>query len=204
MRIAISGAHRTGKTTLAKALAARLECMYEPSNISGSPVWKLLGMDPTAVLTFSERAVLQNKLLEYLESRYASFTGLLGNWITDRSPVDILAYLMANVDGTCSDLFYDIFAKMQTKVKQINDNYIDITILVQPGISFDGTCPEDKLKVGKVYLSEIYKETLNSLIFAQTTFISSSQTSFVVIPRNVITIDNRVKFVEEIISSLPL
>lgn len=90
MLFGISGAHRTGKSTLAKAVAEELGIDYIPTSIG--EVAQRYGFDPVAPMTLHQRVALQMHLLEdHLEL----IDGLKGPAILDRTPIDFVGYLLA-------------------------------------------------------------------------------------------------------------
>ena len=84
------GAHRSGKTTLAKAVAEGMNIPFVESSVSAR--LRAEGMDPVAPMTPLERIVLQERLLDlYLETIVAAPRPA----ITDRTPLDMAAYTLA-------------------------------------------------------------------------------------------------------------
>lgn len=114
MKIAFSGPHRCGKTTMAKELANRLGLPFIPMEVSNFPVWENAGISPSDAksITFAERVAIQFQILDYMEnSLKAMGEENPGGFVTDRSMFDVFAYLLAGVDGTCSRLYdYDVRA----------------------------------------------------------------------------------------------
>ena len=84
-RIAISGSAGTGKTTLAKALADRLQVPYLEE---GFRKRREAGLDPHD-LSQAEHRVL---LMELYEEAIAAAAGCNGGFIQDRCPLDFLAF----------------------------------------------------------------------------------------------------------------
>ena len=84
-RIAISGSAGTGKTTLAKALADRLQVPYLEE---GFRKRREAGLDPHD-LSRAEHRVL---LMELYEEAIAAAAGCNGGFIQDRCPLDFLAF----------------------------------------------------------------------------------------------------------------
>lgn len=85
----ITGSHRAGKTTLAKALAEDLGITFHET--STTKVARELGFDPVAPMTLRERVDLQILLLgHHLET----IDALPRPLIVDRTPLDFLAYTM--------------------------------------------------------------------------------------------------------------
>jgi hypothetical protein len=194
MRIAIGGAHRTGKTTVGTMLARSYGIKFEKSEISKANVWNDIGDKSAGFMTFAERTVLQTQLMTYLENKFNGFDTPSGFWVSDRTPFDVLAYLMANIDYTCSDLFYQVFDDLQTLACRIAKKYLDFIVIIQPGIVIPGD--DDKEKTGKVYQSKIYKETLNAIIHSKTLELFPSE-QVLVVPREILDAEERVTYIRQ-------
>ncbi len=93
MLFGISGASGTGKTTLAKAVAEDLGITYMPTSIT--ECGKKHGFDPVAPMSIRSRLELQMHLLnDHVEMVTKADRPL----IVDRTPIDMVAYLMAEFD----------------------------------------------------------------------------------------------------------
>lgn len=115
MIIAISGAHGTGKTTLAEELADRLTGF----DLVEEPYWQLVeeGHAFSQPPTFEDFEVqLERSIVSVLENT--------GNVIFDRCPLDLLAYLIANPEGPGFD--------PQTRIEGVRDalRLIDLVVFV--------------------------------------------------------------------------
>ena len=92
--IGLWGPHRSGKTTLAREVAKRLDWHFIETNTSG--VFEELGLDPAQDLPFPHRLAVQNVILKRLSEAYMSAPH--GEpWISDRTPLDVLSYTWAEV-----------------------------------------------------------------------------------------------------------
>jgi nicotinamide riboside kinase len=88
----LSGASRSGKTTLAKRLSVHLEIPYVDS--STTALMQEAGFDPVSVMDIETRIKAQEHLLDaYLRL----LDRQLPYFITDRTPVDMLAYTLGEV-----------------------------------------------------------------------------------------------------------
>lgn len=92
--IGLTGAHRTGKTTLAMAFAQRHGCLFVRTQ--ASEVLQRAGYDPAGDYPFERRLVLQ-ELLRAFEAQYQEAERRSKFWIADRTPLDLAAYLLADV-----------------------------------------------------------------------------------------------------------
>ncbi len=108
MRIAISGAHATGKSTLLAALGARLpayECLEEP--------WHDLVSEGTGFGTDLSRDDIEQQL-----ERSIAVMGTIAadDALVDRCPVDFLAYLRALDPGADVASWMDRVAHSLTRI----------------------------------------------------------------------------------------
>ena len=90
--LGLAGAHRTGKTSLAAEFAKkkRLLCL----KTSASEIFRDLGLDPAVHYPFAKRLDIQEEILERFEMAYFAATSQ-GIGIADRTPLDLLAYTLA-------------------------------------------------------------------------------------------------------------
>lgn len=93
MLVGITGSSGTGKTTLATDVADALGISFVPSEIN--KIALAAGFKNASLeLSFDERITLQQKILVGYKEFLAE---LPSNTITDRTPIDIAAYMMAEV-----------------------------------------------------------------------------------------------------------
>ena len=89
----LSGASRSGKTTLAKKMAEVMEVPFVDS--STTALMQQAGFNPVAVLDIETRIEAQEHLLQaYLRLIDAQPSPY---FVTDRTPMDMLAYMLAEV-----------------------------------------------------------------------------------------------------------
>jgi len=104
MLFGLTGAHRSGKTTLARAVADDLGIeFYETST---SQIAKELGYNAVGDLPLEDRLYLQTKLLE---NHIDQISKLPRPLITDRTPLDFMGYLaceftMSNGSGVSPEV----------------------------------------------------------------------------------------------------
>src|SRR3569832_345872 len=67
--IGLCGAHRTGKTSLAKAYAKKHGIAFMETSVSA--IFKELGLDPAASFDFKTRLDIQEVILERLDAKYS-------------------------------------------------------------------------------------------------------------------------------------
>ena len=96
---ALIGAHRSGKTTTAKAVAERIGIHYHDAGVTR--IMQEIGFNPVADLPIEDRLKAQKHLLmRYVEEIKA----IKGAFITDRSPLDFIGYTLGEVTMHNTDL----------------------------------------------------------------------------------------------------
>ena len=98
MKLAICGAHRTGKTTLLNALDINLPIVQTQT----SKVFLDNELDPAGDYEFDIKLAIQHKVLAHYREAYADAGE---NFVTDRSPIDALAYTLAAVNNSTPDKY---------------------------------------------------------------------------------------------------
>ena len=151
MRIGLCGSHRTGKTTLAMALSGRLRVPFLKTGTS--EVFRQSGLDPAMPMTFEKRMWIQDRVLDAAE---AVWRGAEGGFVTDRTPVDMMAYALADVRGDTPADFSRMAGYLGRCFESAN-SFFDVLVVVQPGI-------ELVYEEGKAALNLAYMEHLNYLM----------------------------------------
>jgi len=186
MSIGITGAHRVGKTTLAKAVAARLNLSWVQSDVGG--VLTELGLDASKPMDFKTRMFAQHKILEWhneLWSKHRSF-------ITDRTPLDFLMYTLADINQNSTDWDADILRHYADACYSSANMYFSSLVLVQPGIAI----VEDETK-NTGALTRAFIDKLNTLMLG----IASDprlEALFSVIPAAELDLERRIKGVADL------
>lgn len=182
--IGLLGPHGSGKTTLARAYGeyARIPIVETQT----SRLWADMGLDPKVEHPFPVRLHFQERVLVALVDAYCS-AGVA--FISDRTPLDALAYTMADVHND------NVQGREWLRLKNYTDACFRVTnqhftnlVLVQPGIPL-------RDKVGSVAVNEAYIEKLNMLMLG---FLADPrlQTSHYYIPKPVLALDRRIACVE--------
>jgi nicotinamide riboside kinase len=147
MRIGFCGAHRTGKSTLSKAVAERLDLDLTPNPNTA----KARGFDMKNNHRFTpEGQALQNAILDSMLER------LVGDrFVADRTPIDAAAYLLADATadrGGESDWEASLIY-MDNAIKQTFRRF-DLVVLVPPALPVE---PDpDKPPVNSAYQQHIH------------------------------------------------
>ncbi|MDA8175217.1 MAG: AAA family ATPase [Nitrospiraceae bacterium] len=150
--IGLCGSHRSGKTTLAGLLAEKTGLPFIKTNTSG--VFKRAGLDPAAPMDAETRLSIQNLVLDAAIEEWIKAG--IGGFITDRTPLDMIAYTMADIQGTTRIDEQGFSGYIQRCFKAAN-RFFKLIVVIQPGI------PLVKAE-GKAALNTAYLEHLNSLV----------------------------------------
>lgn len=158
MSVGLCGAHRTGKTTLAREFAHRHNIQFVETSVSA--IWREMGLDPAASYDFETRLVVQEEILKRVDAKLAHYAGL--DFITDRTPLDMAAYTLADaihdrVPAGCQERL----AKYVNDCFESTNRRFGIVLLVQPGITA-------VFEEGKAVINAGYIEHLNSLMLGLT------------------------------------
>jgi hypothetical protein len=128
--IAIVGAHRTGKSSLAKAFAEKNHSEYLATTATGT--FNRMGYDPKLDYGIDDRIKIQFEILKDISDQYASAKN---GFITDRAPVDMAAYMLADIQRESCNAQQDMLVNLylQDCVK-ITNKYFNLTYCLRPGI----------------------------------------------------------------------
>lgn len=152
MRIGFCGAHRVGKTTLAKRVADELGYTFIDGSCTG--VFEKLGLAANQPLNFKERLSVQIEIFD----RYLDNVSGATNFVTDRTPFDYFGYTMAELNTMA------VSGENAHIVEQAVETYfgacgialnktIDLMFLVSPGIPIVNV--EGKGIISKPYIDHV-------------------------------------------------
>lgn len=181
--IGFCGAHRTGKTTLARAVARHLDLPF--CETSAGATFARLGRDPKAEYPFAERLDIQRAILDDMAAVYrASPEG----FVADRTPIDMWAYTLAEVGRqTLTPALEHAYRDYEAALIETTKAHFDVAFLVQPGILVLETA-------GKAPASSGYIEHLNALVRGLMEDARLKLRTHVV-PRRVLSLDARLALV---------
>lgn len=177
--IGLCGAHRTGKTTLAKAWARHSS--LEMVETTTSAIFTQHGINPAQPMDFATRLWIQDKILTAAEEIWRAHAT---NFITDRTPLDMLAYTLADVRGD-SAVDDQQLSHYMTRCFQATNTFFSYLMVVQPGIPLVAAH-------GKAALHNGYIEHLNTLIIGLCGD-EDQLTAFTVMPRATLDLNERCK-----------
>lgn len=131
-------------------------------DISEFPVWKRSGINPSDHLSFAERLEVQTELADHMDAVLGRMNReCRGGFVTDRSPIDLMAYLLSNVDSTCSRLYDSAISCFSDQCIDMVDQHLDRIYVV--GMFSDEWIPT-KEKEGKIYSSIAYRSLIDLVI----------------------------------------
>jgi len=183
IRIGLCGAHRTGKTTLAKALSIQFNLSFVKT--SATSIFEKLGLDPKDNLCFVDRFKVQLAILDEFNSTWSSCDS---SYVSDRTPLDLLAYFLADIRGDTSVTDDQLSYYMEACFDACNKHFSNL-IVVQPGIPL-------VYEPGKAAINIGYIEHLNAIVTGLLYQLPPSFRGKLIIPRTSLSIEDRVEFVE--------
>jgi predicted ATPase len=149
--IGLCGSHRTGKTTLAREIAARTGVDF--LRTTTSEVFASNGLDPSAAMDFHTRLWIQHKVVEAAE---AVWQNAAGPFISDRTPIDMMAYTLADIQGGTAVDFAELERYLDHCFTVTNRFFAEL-VVIQPAIPLVH-------EEGKAALNRSYMEHLNVLV----------------------------------------
>ena len=149
--LGLCGAHRTGKTTLAMAIATQLNIPFVRTTTS--QVFAKLGLNPAESMDFPTRLFVQNQVLDAAEQIWDDSST---PFISDRTPIDMIAYTLADIQGKTEVDFAQLNAYCDRCFASTNQFFQNLAI-IQPGIPL-------VYEEGKAALNAAYIEHINILV----------------------------------------
>jgi hypothetical protein len=170
----LSGAHRTGKTTLAKAIAEKRGIPYFDASVT--KIMREFGIDPVGHVTLDDRITAQEFLLKKFidKVKAAPF-----NAISDRTPLDMVGYMLGEV--TMHNTPVEFHQRIQDYVDAciaLTQRHFDLVLIVRP-------LPEFKIEEGKPPFNRAYQSEVQFLIEGaahQTEYLHFAQLESITLP----------------------
>ena len=148
--LGLCGAHRTGKTTLAIALASDLNISFVRTTTS--QVFTELGLDPAEPMDFKTRLFIQNHVLDAAEQVWQDS---VSPFVSDRTPIDMIAYTLGDIQGK-TEVDFDLLNQYIDRCYVSTNQFFENLAIVQPGIPL-------VYEQGKAALNASYIEHINVL-----------------------------------------
>lgn len=193
--IGLSGAHRTGKSTLAQAFAQAQGIPFVAT--SASEVFQRMGLDPKVDYPVTLRYAIQEMILAAFEAQYTAASKLSRMFIADRTPLDLASYMLADIQRATlheQETQAEAVVDYVTRCMKAASQHFSMIVLVQPGIK-----PVEA--EGKAPACPAYMEHLNLLMLGM-----MADARFIVpaykMPRTTIDLDERLFALHESVKSV--
>lgn len=188
MRIGFTGAHRTGKSTLARAVGKTFKIPFLTSAASRVAADYGFNMATDNRLTTGGMAMQESQLRTMIEQLEAAGD----SYVCDRTPVDAAAYLLADATASAGNPEYqERVVEYVENAMRLTAKYFDLVILVPPAITFE---PMD----GKPPMNVAYQEHHHMLVRGMLTDPEIDINSYS-IERDNIDRDNRIAAVLDVL-----
>jgi len=180
--LGLCGAHRVGKTALARAYAEAAKVPFVQT--SASAVYKRLGYDPSKTYDFSVRLSIQEEILKDMDAEFAKYAGVMA--VADRTPLDMIGYTLAEAIGDrVKEEDQERLARYVDNCFAATNKRFGVIVLVQPGI-------ELVAEEGKAALNKAYIEHLNYLMLGLHNDARLTSRHYM-IPKQTLELEKRVK-----------
>lgn len=151
MTLALTGAHRVGKTTLARAFAEASGMSFIPSGVSA--IFKRFDLPVGVPITFEQRMTVQEAILE---AHIAQVQQSPPYAICDRCPIDFAAYTLADWGMRCTPEDAPRLIAYVDRCLHETAWLHSVIALVQPGVVY-------VIEEGKPQPNRAFQEQLNVL-----------------------------------------
>ena len=199
--VCLSGVHRSGKTETAILFGNTTKTKYFPMNLGDAPVWEHWNKDSSQEFEFTERLEIQWLLLQWMRKQFSEFnekTPAGKRFITDRSPLDLIVYLMANSHGMTTVWEKSYQAVIDDCNKALNE-CVNKTFVISRNDNVDlismlpGRIPENKR--GEKHNSIPYRKLCDAL-FHGVVETDVNNEDIIFIPKHLSSIETRVEFMK--------
>jgi predicted ATPase len=187
MAVGLCGAHRAGKSTLARTFAERAGIPFIATKTS--QVFELLGMDPAAEYPIVTRIALQQAILHALVRQLEAANRAGPVFVADRTPIDLASYLLADVGrATLQDSpeLARMVTSYVTECVRETTRFFSVVLHVPPGIPFIA-------EEGKAGPCSAYQEHLTAL---QLGLLNQSALKWAAVPRGMLDLNARIDYLE--------
>lgn len=177
--IGLCGAHRVGKTTLAQALSQTGRIPFLQTHTSR--VFAQHGLDPAQPMPFSTRLSVQKDILA---AAVAVWSHASDRFISDRTPLDMAAYTLADVQGTTTLDSKALLQYLDDCIETTN-RFFSTLIIIPPGIPL-------VQEPGKAALHQAYIEHVHTLVVGLC-YDPRIAASVHTVPRELLALDDRIR-----------
>ena len=185
--LGLCGAHRTGKTTLAIALASDLNIPFVRTTTS--QVFAELSLDPAEPMDFKTRLFVQNHVLDAAEKVWQDSPS---PFVSDRTPIDMIAYTLGDIQGK-TEVDFDLLNQYIDRCYASTNQFFQNLAIIQSGIPL-------VYEQGKAALNPSYIEHINVLVIGLCQD-SRIKANVFCNPREAIALDLRIRNILESITS---
>jgi len=154
MSIGLCGGHRTGKTTLAQAIALAINQPFVKTDTSG--VFKEFGLDPAQPMDFETRLRIQDQILVAAAMIWTKAAQQSYQFVSDRTPIDMMAYTLGDIQGI-TPVNFAALEHYIDRCFALTNQFFTTLAIVQPGIPL-------VYEEGKAALNQAYIEHINILV----------------------------------------
>jgi hypothetical protein len=142
--VSLMGAHRTGKTTLAKTYAGNREIKF--IDMSVAPAYIECGIPMGPVTDFADRMVIQDAACKIYKNLLEDLTC---EFITDRCFLDLVAYALIDFPQNPTKFESAWLINYIDKCRKLNQQYFSTVVLLRPAIELvpEGTSWSSSLGV---------------------------------------------------------
>jgi hypothetical protein len=183
--LGITGAHRTGKSTLAKAFAEKTGIPFVQTSASG--VFADMGLDAKVDYPLDIRLDIQREILRRFVIEYGKPKA--GVFITDRTPIDLMAYTLADVQReSTTPAQADAIVRYLEDCTFATNRFFSTLVVVQPGIALVE-------EPGKAPANPAYVEHIHNLIMGLVVG-EGIQAHHFYVPKRLVDLEKRVQCLE--------
>lgn len=151
VKIGLGGSHRTGKTTLALTIAQKQNIVFVKTDTHA--IFKQYGLHPATSVDFNTRLKIQQHILAAAVQIWQAETS---DFITDRTPLDFIAYTLADIQGVTAVDFAALTIYLN-RCLEVTNQFFNLLVVLQPAIPLVD-------EPGKAALNPAYMEHLNMII----------------------------------------
>lgn len=186
--LTLAGAHRVGKSTLAEKFSEETGLVFVKT--STSKIMLDAGFDPAKDYPLDERIKIQWAILDGLSKAYVNAPV---KFITDRSPLDAAAYLLADVQRENASLeVQEEILKYIDACFEVANRHFAMVLVIAPGIKLID-------EPGKAPASPAYVEHIHCIISGLSSDPRLKVKNFY-LPRSYLDLDLRVKAVKQAVN----